>query len=80
MNKTVKKAAIAGGIVWGVMIFLSTFASMYWGYGTEWLRVMMSIYPGYTITPVGSVVGLIYGFFDIFIGTYIVYWVYKQIK
>jgi len=79
MKWDTKRVALAGGSVWGVLMFLTTIAAATTGYGMTFLQVMTSIYPWYSITFAGSVVGLIYGFLDVFIGVYIVVWVYKQL-
>jgi hypothetical protein len=56
---------IAIGAVWGVSLFITTWISYYTGYGKLFLEVLaQSIYPGYTITPLGSFLGLLYGFLD----------------
>ena len=75
----VKQAAVAGGLVWGVTIFLTTLANIYFGYGTAFLEFVKSIYPGYNLNLLGSVVGLVYGFVDMFVGIYIMVWVYKWV-
>lgn len=77
--KNVRRVALTGGIVWSLTIFLTTWASIYWGYGTYFLKVWTSIYPGFTITAGGSIVGLIYAFFDMYIGIYIIDWVYRMV-
>lgn len=71
---------MTGGIVWGATMFLTTLASVYFDYGTDFLRVWMSIYPGYTISTTGAIFGLVYGFLDVFIGVYIINWVWKMVK
>ena len=78
--KNVKQVALAGGILWGGMIFLVTLANVFWGYGTAFLKVWMSIYPGFTLTVGGSIIGLIYGFLDMYIGIYIIDWVYRAVE
>ena len=75
----VMRVAVAGGIVWGATIFLTTLLNLYLGYGTVFLNWVASIYPGYSISLVGSVIGLVYGFLDVFVGVYIITWVYKQV-
>jgi len=77
--KKVQKVALTGGIVWGSAIFLVTLANVFWGYGTDFLKVWQSIYPGFSISLGGSVIGLIYGFLDVFVGVYIIDWVYKKL-
>lgn len=70
---------MTGGLIWGATLFLTTIAYIVFGYGKAFLDIWVSIYPGYTLTAMGSVVGAIYGFVDMYVGVYIVYWVYKQL-
>ncbi|HMB17366.1 MAG TPA: bacteriophage holin [Candidatus Paceibacterota bacterium] len=75
-----KALAVSGGLIWGVLMFLTTLLSITTGYGTEMLEIFKSIYPGYSITLVGSVVGFVYGFFDLFIAFGIFGWLYNKLK
>jgi len=73
-----RKLALAGGILWGFCIFICTILAIYFGYATQFLTIMADIYPGYTITGIGSVVGLLYGFVDGFIALYLLAWLYNK--
>jgi len=74
-----RKFALAGGILWGAMMFLCTLLAIYTGYSTAFLELMRSIYPGYTICPMGLITGTLYGFFDAFVGLYIFAWLYNKL-
>jgi hypothetical protein len=68
------------GIVWGGALFITTWLSYFTGYGRLFLETLaVSIYPGYTISPAGSFIGLLYGFLDLFIMGTIVGWIYNKI-
>jgi hypothetical protein len=68
------------GIVWGVSLFITTWISYYTGYGRLFLDVLaVSIYPGYSITPAGSFLGLAYGFLDGLISGALIGWIYNRI-
>ncbi len=68
------------GIVWGGSLFLTTWLSYFTGYGELFLRTMaQSIYPGYTISPVGSFLGLFYGFVDGLVSGALVAIVYNKL-
>jgi hypothetical protein len=62
---------LAGGILWGLVMFVFTIIAVYTGYSEQFLNLMSSIYLGYSVSLWGSIVGLVYGFFDAFIGLYI---------
>jgi uncharacterized membrane protein YGL010W len=70
------------GIVWGVSLFITTWISYFTGqgYAELFLQTMAgSIYPGYSITPVGSFIGLLYGFVDGLVCGALVGWLYNRI-
>ncbi len=68
------------GIVWGLALFVTTWLSYLTGYGKLFLDVLAgSIYPGYTISPAGSALGLVYGFIDLFIAGSLVGWIYNRV-
>lgn len=75
-----KNLGLAAGILWGVAMFVLTIISMYTGYAGEWLVLTESFYPGYTISWAGSIIGLIYGFLDGFIGLFIFGWLYNKLN
>ncbi len=71
---------VALGSVWGGSLFITTWISYYTGYGRLFLEVLAgSIYPGYAITPLGSFLGLFYGFMDGLISATIIGWIYNKI-
>jgi hypothetical protein len=55
-----KAFAIAGGILWGLLVFAFTVLETARGAGHT-LGKLVIVYPGYSVTYLGSVVGLIYG-------------------
>ncbi|MEW6109927.1 MAG: bacteriophage holin [Nitrospirota bacterium] len=71
---------IALGSVWGGLLFITTWISYFTGYGKLFLEVLaQSIYPGYSISPVGSFLGLFYGFIDGLISATLIGWIYNKI-
>jgi hypothetical protein len=61
-------------------LFVTTWLSYFTGYGRAFLDVLVgSIYPGYTISPWGSILGLAYGFVDLLIMGTLVGWIYNKI-
>ena len=70
---------IALGLVWGGALFITTWLSYFTGYGKFFLIALpQSLYPGYTISPSGSILGLIYGMADGFISGALVGWIYNK--
>lgn len=67
------------GILWGGALFLTTWLSLLTGYGKTFLDALASsLYPGYAISPLGSIVGLLYGFLDLFIMGILAAWLYNK--
>jgi len=77
MKLSVKALALSFGIFWGFSLFLLTVLSVYTGYLQEVLTFIEGIYPYYSITLVGSVAGLVWGFFDGFVCGLVVGWIYN---
>jgi hypothetical protein len=72
---------IALGLVWGGSLFVTTWLSYYTGYGKLFLEVLArSIYPGYAISPLGSFLGLFYGFLDGFVSARLIAVIYNKIS
>ena len=67
---------LALGVVWGLSVFLIGLLAMT-GYGMELVKLLGSFYIGYAATIGGSLIGLVYGFFDGLIGGAIVAWLYN---
>lgn len=68
------------GTVWGISLFITTWLSYFTGYGRLFLEVLaQSIYPGYTISPLGSLLGLFYGFLDGLISGFFIALIYNKL-
>lgn len=69
--------ALAGGWSWALFLFLGGLGSMWissWKQIVNWIG---QFYVGYAPSFVGSIVGAVWGFFDIFIGLYVFCWLYN---
>lgn len=80
MKFDTNRAALTGGLIWGFLMFFTTIQSVRTGYGRAFLRTLESIYPGYTVSANGSVVGLVWGFVEIYVLVHLILWVYKQVS
>ncbi|MCR4328468.1 MAG: bacteriophage holin [Patescibacteria group bacterium] len=74
-----KKFGLAAGILWGAAMLVFTLISIATGYADEFMSLMANVYPGYTVSVEGSVIGLIYGFLDGFIGCYLFAAIYNKL-
>ena len=74
----VKAFGLSAGIIWGAAVFLTGLAAMQ-GYAVEFMNLIASVYPGYTATFGGSVIGGIIGFVDMGVGGVIFAWLYNKL-
>ena len=79
MKINVKAFALTCGIYWGVGLFALTWWIIAFDGSTHAATWIGQIYRGYNISPVGSLVGLVYGFFDALVGGAIFAWLYNMI-
>jgi len=79
MKLNVKAFALTSGLVWGFGLFFIT----WWIIGFEGITreptLIGRLYRGYSISPLGSLIGLVWGFFDALIGGAIFAWIYNLI-
>jgi len=77
MRLNLKALALSCGILWALCLFLVTLISLGTGYADALLEVVASIYPGYSVSALGLILGLIYAFVDGAIAALIFGWVYN---
>ncbi|TET68278.1 MAG: hypothetical protein E3J45_03545 [Candidatus Zixiibacteriota bacterium] len=77
MRLNLKALALSCGILWALCLFLVTLISLATGYADALLEVVASIYPGYSVSALGLILGLIYAFVDGAIAALIFGWVYN---
>lgn len=78
MKLNVKAFALACGIIWGFGLFFLTWWIIAFDGATGEPTLIGKLYRGYTVSPIGSVIGLVYGFFDALIGGVIFAWLYNK--
>lgn len=79
MKLNIKAFALACGLIWGLGLFLLTWWIIAIEGTTDEVPFIGRIYRGYNITPLGSVIGLIWAFIDGAIGGAIFAWLYNLI-
>ena len=79
MKINVKAFALTCGILWGIGLFGLTWWIIAFDGVTHEVTWIGRIYRGYDISPFGSLVGLVWGFFDALIGGAIGAWLYNKI-
>ena len=80
MKLNVNAFALTCGLVWGLGLFALTWWLIAFDGATGERTLIGQLYRGYTVSPTGSVIGLIWAFFDGAIGGCIFAWVYNLIS
>ncbi len=80
MKLNVKAFAIAVALVWGLGIFMGTWWVILFDGTSSDMTSLGHIYRGYTITPIGSLIGMVWGLVDGLIGGAIFAWLYNIIS
>jgi hypothetical protein len=79
MKLNIRAFAITMGLVWGIGLFLLTWWIIAFDGITGEITLIGRLYRGYSISPLGSIIGLIWGFIDGLIGGGIFAWVYNVV-
>lgn len=80
MRLNVKAFAVTCGIVWGLGLFALTWWIMLFEGPTKERTSIGRLYRGYRISPLGSLIGLVYGFFDALFGGAVFAWLYNRLR
>lgn len=79
MKLNVKAFALTCGILWGFGIFFLTWWIIVFEGATYEITFIGRLYIGYSISPLGSIIGLVWAFFDALIGGLVFAWLYNYI-
>ena len=77
MKLNLRAFALACGIIWGLGLFCLTWWVILFDGATRERTPIGRVYRGYNISPLGSVIGLLWGFFDGLSGGAIYAWLYN---
>ncbi len=79
MKLNVKAFALTCGIVWGTGLFFLTWWVIAFDGVSGDPTLIGKLYRGYTISPLGSLIGLMWAFFDGLCGGAIFAWLYNKL-
>lgn len=79
MKLNIKAFGLACGIIWGLGLFFLTWWIMAFSGATGETTLIGRLYIGYRISPVGSIIGLIWASLDGLIGGLVFAWLYNLI-
>lgn len=77
MKLNIKAFALTAGLFAGVGLFLVTWWIIIFEGATHDPTIIGMVYRGYNISPLGSIIGLVWAFCDFFIGGAIFAWLYN---
>jgi hypothetical protein len=80
MRLNVKAFALTCALMWGIGLFCLTWWIIAVAGASKGPTVIGLVYRGYTITPLGSLIGLVWGFFDALVGGLIFAWLYNLLR
>ena len=79
MKLNVKAFALTLALIWGLGVFCMTWWIILFEGPDSGPNILTQIYRGYSVTPVGSLIGLVWGTMDGLIGGACIAWVYNSI-
>ena len=80
MKLNVKAFALTCALVWGLGLFLLTWWIIAFEGATGEVTLIGRLYRGYSISPVGSIIGLLWASIDGLIGGALFAWIYNFIS
>jgi len=75
---SIKGLAIALGTAWALCILVAGWSGIF-GWSTEFIDVMASVYIGYQASFTGGIIGALWGFIDGAIGGAVIAFVYNAV-
>ncbi|MFO7606556.1 MAG: bacteriophage holin [Desulfurivibrionaceae bacterium] len=79
MKLDVKAFALTAAILWGLGIFVFTWWVIFFDGAMGEPTIIAMLYRGYSITPWGSIVGLLWGFLDGLVCGALFAWLYNRL-
>ena len=78
MKLNIKATAIAFGLVWGIFLFVITWWIILLEGSSDTTTFIGKFYLGYSLTPIGSIIGFVWGLVDGAIGGVMFAWLYNR--
>ena len=69
--------ALSLAVVWALSLTFLAWVCAGFGYGLPMVQLFGSVYLGYDASFVGGLIGFVWGFIDLFIGVWLVVFVYR---
>lgn len=78
MRFNIKAFALTCAIFWSLSLFVMVWTLIAFGHTGD-MRLLGEFYRGFSVTPVGSIIGAVWAFFDALIGGAIFAWLYNKL-
>ncbi len=78
MSLNGKALALSAGILWGAAVFVITVTTLLRGGPGQHVGLLGGVYPGYTVTFLGSLIGFVYGFVSAAVFGWLLAWLYNR--
>jgi len=78
MRLNIKAFSLTCALLWSLSLFLMTWWLITFK-ATGEMKLLGEFYRGFTITPLGSIIGAVWAFFDALIGGAIFAWIYNKL-
>ena len=75
----IRTFTLTAGLFWAVSVFLTGLMVTFFHYGDPWFNLLASVYPWYTATLPGILIGALWGFLDGAIGGFVFSWLYNRL-
>ncbi len=79
MRLNIKAFALACALIWGFGVFFLTWWVILFEGSTGATTLLGHVYRGYSISPAGSLIGLVWAFFDGLVGGAVFAWLYNTL-
>ncbi len=80
MTLSVKGLSLSAGILWGAAVLAITIATLLRGAPGQHVGLLAGVYPGYTVTYLGSLIGFVYGFVSAAVLGALLAWLYNKLS
>jgi hypothetical protein len=78
MKLDIRAFGLTCGLLWGIGLFCLTWWIILFDGATGEVTLLGRLYRGYSISPLGSVVGLVWALVDGFVGGLVFAWLYNR--
>lgn len=80
MRLDIKATALAAGVIWGAGLFFITWWIILFDGATGEPTLVARVYRGYSVSAVGSLIGLAWAFADGLVGGAVFAWLYNRLS